>query len=268
MKRIFYLILQAVLVSSMGTSAHAQYSNVPQHLFFHVTLGPQFTHPVSGRLLLFVSPGAGDKSVDVNMMMPTKVYIAAKEISFLAPGETVDIDADDVAFPSPISQATPGDYEAQAVLDTAHTYNYSGRQAGDLLSAVVPLSAWNPQTQPPPGIALTTPVPTPPDPLASMPEVRSSLQAVELSSTALSKFWGRNISMRAWVLLPPGYHSHPKRHYPTVYFTHGFGGDFNTIRARFAPVFYDRMKIGKMPEMIWVLLDESTPPARTNWQTV
>jgi hypothetical protein len=65
--------------------------------------------------------------------------------------------------------------------------------------------------------------------------------------------------MRAWVLLPPGYGSHPQERYPTVYFTHGFGGSLAGIRSRFAPVFYQHMKSGKMPEMIWVLLDESSP---------
>jgi hypothetical protein len=61
------------------------------------------------------------------------------------------------------------------------------------------------------------------------------------------------------VLLPPGYDSHPNDRYPTVYFTHGFGGTLKGLRARFAPVLYDRMKQGRMPEMIWVLLDESSP---------
>jgi S-formylglutathione hydrolase FrmB len=65
--------------------------------------------------------------------------------------------------------------------------------------------------------------------------------------------------MRGWVLLPPGYEKHPAEKYPTVYFTHGFGGTLPGLRARYAPVLYDRMKQGKMPEMIWVLLDESSP---------
>jgi S-formylglutathione hydrolase FrmB len=43
-----------------------------------------------------------------------------------------------------------------------------------------------------------------------------------------------------------------------VYFTHGFGGTLQALRARYAQVLYDRMKQGKMPEMIWVLLDESS----------
>jgi S-formylglutathione hydrolase FrmB len=45
----------------------------------------------------------------------------------------------------------------------------------------------------------------------------------------------------------------------TVYFTHGFGGTLQGLRARYAAVLYDRMKQGHMPEMIWVLLDESSP---------
>jgi hypothetical protein len=89
--------------------------------------------------------------------------------------------------------------------------------------------------------------------------VVAALKPLDFVSPALSSFWGRPIHMRAWVLLPPSYASHPNLRYPTVYFTHGFGGTLQGIRARFAPVLYDRMKQGHMPEMIWVLLDESSP---------
>jgi S-formylglutathione hydrolase FrmB len=65
--------------------------------------------------------------------------------------------------------------------------------------------------------------------------------------------------MRGWVLLPPGYAAHPKDRYPTVYFTHGFGDTLSGLRERFPAIFYDRMKQGRMPQMIWVLLDESSP---------
>jgi enterochelin esterase-like enzyme len=249
----------AVLVCTVSILAQAQQTKSPQHLLFHVTLGSQFHQPVSGRMLLFVSPGSGEKAVDMSMMAPTKVYIAGKEISHLLPGETVDIDADDGAFPGPLFQAAPGDYEAQVVLDVAHTYNYAGRQPGDLISDVVALPRWNPQTEPTITMTLTSTVPEPPDALAHMPDVQGALQRVDFSSPILSKFWGRNIHMKAWVLLPPGYSSHPREKYPTVYFTHGFGGSMDEMRARFAPVLYQKMKSGKMPKMIWVLLDESSP---------
>jgi len=89
--------------------------------------------------------------------------------------------------------------------------------------------------------------------------VNAALKPLDFVSPALTRFWGRQIHMRGWVLLPPGYDGHTKDHYPTVYFTHGFGGTLRGLRSRYAPVLYDRMKQEKMPEMIWVLLDESSP---------
>ena len=182
----------------------------------------------------------------MDMMAPAKTYIAAKEVPYLAPGQTVEIDADDLVFPAPLSNAVPGDYEAQAILDVGHAYNYSGRTPGDLESDVAALVAWDPRQQQPPALALTMIVPEPPDPLTKFPDVISALELVDFRSSVLSKFWGRDIHMKAWVLLPPGYGSHPKERYPTVYFTHGFGGTLPGLRERYAPFLYQRMKSGKI----------------------
>src|SRR3569833_107818 len=95
-----------------------------KHLFFRVTIGPQFTAPVSGRLLILLAEGKGAKAVDENPFAPTAVHVAAKEVADLSAGESVDIDTDDVAFPGPFSELKPGDYQAQAVLDVNHSYNY------------------------------------------------------------------------------------------------------------------------------------------------
>ena len=156
----------------------------------------------------------------------------------------------------PLSEATVGNYRAQVVLDVHHSYNYDGRAPGDLvstpISVVLPLSSA-------PTLTLAQVVPEPPDALAQRPDVVSALKPLDVVSPALTHFWGREIHMRGWVLLPPGYATHPNDRYPTVYFTHGFGGTLQGLRARYAPVLYDRMKQGHMPEMIWVLLDESSP---------
>ncbi len=192
------------------------------------------------------------------MMAPTRTYVAAKEVPYLSPGQTVAVDADDIVFPGPLTNAPSGDYEAQAVLDVEHTYSYSGRSPGDLESEVAALPGWNPQQQLPPALTLTTTVPEPPDPLSSSADLLSALELVDFRSPVLSRFWGRDIHMKAWVLLPPGYGSHPRLRYPTVYFTHGFGDTLATLRSRYAPPLYQRMQSGKMPQMIWVLLDESS----------
>ena len=245
----------ALLLVAATCLCHAQ--TTPQHAFFHIALDRSFATPVSGRLLLFVAPPSGDSSaVDINMMSPESVYVAAKEIPHLAPGELIDIDADDLVFPRPLSQAAPGSYRVQAVLDVHHSYNYDGREPGDLLSAPIAVSL---PFSTAPTLTLIQVASEHPDPLATRPDVAAALKPLDFVSPLLSAFWGRAIHMRGWVLLPPGYDSHPNDRYPTVYFTHGFGGTLQGLRARYASVLYDCMKQGSMPAMIWVLLDESSP---------
>ena len=230
------------------------------HDFFRVSLDHSFPRPVSGRLLLFIAPKAADakdaSSIDMDMMSPAGVYVVAREVPHLAPGESVDIDADDIVFPGPLSRAPAGSYRLQAVLDVDHNYNYQGRVPGDIISVPVDV---NVPLGPPPAVTLSQTVPAPPDPLAQRPDVDAALKPLDMISPVLSSYWGREIHVRGWVLLPPGYAAHPKEHYPTVYFTHGFGGALAGLRERYGPILYDRMKQGRMPEMIWVLLDESSP---------
>ncbi|MGD0629893.1 MAG: alpha/beta hydrolase-fold protein [Terracidiphilus sp.] len=255
--RIVILAFCVAFLAFPPGAGHAQPAPSQQHAFFHVALDTSFTKPVSGRLLLFIAPATGDaSSVDMNMMSPESVYVVAKEIASLAPGESVDIDADDLVFPRPLSQAAGGAYRAQAALDVRHSYNYDGREPGDLLSGVIAL---NLPFSVSPTLTLAETVPQPPDPLAQRPDITSALKPLDFVSPVLTQFWGREIHMRGWVLLPPAYETHPHDTYPTVYFTHGFGATLPMLRARYAPLLYDRMKQAKMPEMIWVLLDESSP---------
>jgi S-formylglutathione hydrolase FrmB len=247
----FTCIAAAVFAQTPGAA--------PQHDFFRVTLDHSFPSPVSGRLLLFIAPNAGDaNSVDMDMMSPTSVVVAAREVAHLVPGESVDIDADDMVFPQPLARAPAGRYRVQAVLDVHHNYNYAGRVAGDLLS--VPVSVSVPLAgSSAPALTLAQIVPEDPDPLSQRADVSAALKPLDMVSPVLTSYWGREIHMRGWVLLPPGYAAHPGERYPTVYFTHGFGGTLGGLRERFAPLLYDRMKQGRMPQMIWLLLDESSP---------
>lgn len=250
--RLVWIAVLQIAFACGGVAAQT-----PQHAFVRVSLAKNFSTPVSGRLLLFAAPASGDASaVDINMMEPTSVYVSAKEVEHLAPGAAVDIDADDLAFPAPFSSAARGSYRIQAVLDIHHNYAYSGRAPGDLVSAPMVVSMpFGVQ----PDLILDQTVPEPPDPLAHRPDVQAALKPIDFVSPVLTRFWERDIHMHGWVLLPPDYRAHPHDRYPTVYFTHGFGGDLPMLRGRYAPLFFDRMKSGRMPPMIWVLLDESSP---------
>ncbi len=239
---------------------------------FHVSLGAASNAPVSGRLLVFAEPADAARAeakgkpvteVDASPFNLDVASVAAQEVTNLAPGAAVDVDADVSAFPKAFSALKPGRYLVQAVLDRNHDYNYVGRDAGDLVSPVVEvdlpaggaltLSQALPQTDP------WAPRPgSPPERAAEIAAARPDVHALDVESAALSRFWGRAIHMRGWVVTPPGYADHPQERYPTVYYTHGFGGNLARLVG---PAVYIRtaMAKGEMPPMIWVLLDESSP---------
>jgi enterochelin esterase-like enzyme len=244
------------------------------HTIVNVSLGAASTTPTSGRLLVFATlakdaqAGKDGKVTEIAMspFSPKAVAIAAREISRMAPGDTVGMDADETAFPQGFSQLPPGDYLVQAVLDVNHDYNYGGRSTGDLFSAVVPVKvapgvAW-------PVLALTDKVPArdvwtlPPnasqDARDAAPEARKHATAIDFVSPSLSAFWGRPIHMKAWVLTPPGYKPDGGERYPVVYETHGFGGSFERYAGSVANA-WAAMSKGQMPRMVWVFLDESSP---------
>jgi putative esterase len=227
----------------------------PQHLFFRVTLSQQFTAPVSGRVLIFLESGTGAKEIDENPFRPTAVYIAAKEVTELRPGASVDVDTDDLAYPEGFSNLKAGDYQAQAVLDVAHTYAYDGREPGDLVSDVVALKGYAPGASAEPTLELDRTVPEPEMPKQD-PDFVAHTHLEDFASAALSSFFGRPVHVRAWVVTPPKYDAKSAVRYPTVYWTHGFGGTLQRVKGTGA-MLYQRMAQGKMPPMIWVMLDES-----------
>ncbi len=219
--------------------------------------------PLKGRLLIFIKRGAGDKEVDTAEFRPQETWVAAREVQDLMPGDKVEVDADEIAFPKPFSNLPPGDYEVQAVLDVNHTYDYSGRNPEDWISPVTPLPHWNPAGGAEPNLTLDRHPSPDQQQTAQLAKLREQSQPgvaskEELVSTLLTRFWGRPTSIKAWVILPPGYTENTRARYPTVYWTHGFGGNLEYSLASGLRL-HTRMKDGKMPPMIWVMLDESIP---------
>jgi len=266
-------LLALIVVAAVSGRAALEWQARSQPPIFLVKLDGAATQPVSGRLLLFATPAQAARadapggvvtSVDADAWHPNKAAVAARDIARLAPGQTVEIDTDALAFPTGFSHLPPGDYLLQAVLDQDHNYNYSGRDTGDLISPVV--SVRLPAITP--AVLKLVAVHTRAEPWSlpwESPAVRADaadarLHTVKLERTSalLSAFWGRDIAMRGWVLLPPGYDASATRRYPTVYFTHGYGGDENTLVDDVVNV-HLAMKQGSMPPMIWVFLDQSSP---------
>ena len=230
---------------------------------FKVKISPSLPGPLSGRLLIFMKRGQGDKEVDVDHYSetgfhPESTWMVAKEIHDLQPGRSVEVDANDKAFPHAFSQAPASQWEAQAILDVDHTYSYRGRSSKDWQSSVVSLVGGAVSTE----LTLTEHSPESQDE-AALPGVLASVkpevaQQVDIQSPSLTQFWGKPTAIHAWVILPPNYDANRKQVYPAVYWTSGFTGnmeyDLETgLRLR------KRMDEGKMPPMVWVMLDQSIP---------
>ena len=219
---------------------------------FQVTVAPELSDkPVSGRLLVFMAQQAKpNKLLGPDMMDPNKVWVEAIELHDVAPGKAIEV-APTLAFPKPFSEAPAGDYQFMALLDVNHDYTYMTRaDAGDLYSAVEK-AALDPAK--PIALALSHRVPA-----ADFKET-ASLKLVSMESRALSRFWGRPITVDAVVLLPPSYAKEPQRRYPAVYQIHGYGGTHIYSARRDGPVATSKMASGQMPEMIWVFLNGECP---------
>jgi enterochelin esterase-like enzyme len=182
---------------------------------------------------------------------PGAARVAAVEVLHVAPGQTIDFDPDLLAYPVPLSQAPAGTYHFMALLDTDHSYARNGMGPDDLYGPVVTVTELNPADAKPVELVLNQRV-APRRP----PQDTENVKLVEFRSALLSEFWGRPITMRAGVVLPPSYAKVPERRYPTVYSIHGFGGDHRSAWSA-GPALVRQMADGQRAEIVHVYLDAS-----------
>lgn len=209
--------------------------------------------PVSGRLFVFLSRDT--KAAEIlgpDFMDPSVTYATAIEVRNLLPGATVAVDPDVLSVPEPFSKAPAGDYRVQALLDVDHSYAYNGPGSGDLCSEIAAASALDPSAAEPIALTLSKRLDKP------GPVSTDTIKLVTFESPALTAFWGRTITMRAGVVLPPSYATAPKLRYPTVYMVHGYGGSHGAAWTHGATL-QKQMADGSLPEMIFVYLDGSCP---------
>ncbi len=167
----------------------------PAHVFFHVQAAASLPGPVSGRLLIFVKQGSGDKEVETSEFRLEDTWVAAREIHDLAPGASVEVDADEISYPKPFTALAPGTYEAQAVLDVDHTYNYSGRGVTDWESGVIAMSNWTPGAGAEPALTIDHHPEENPRRVEAIAKAKSAAgpgvaQLEEMESPLLTRFWG------------------------------------------------------------------------------
>ena len=123
-----------LFVALLFPSLAATQDGSPGPVRFRVFLEPALASaPVSGRLLVFMTASA--KPLDVITpgfgLEAKDVWIVAKEVHRLAPGDSIVVGAEDIAYPQPLSRASPGDYQVMALLDTDHNAAYTGMTSAE-----------------------------------------------------------------------------------------------------------------------------------------
>jgi len=249
--RVFRNIVRAAMILCC-IAALASPTQVAGPVRFHVVL-PADVAPqgARGRLLVFMTDQPGNRDVLTTGFVPGDVAVAAGELDFLASGATYAFNPDEKCFPRPFSSYVKGRYQFMALLDTDYSFVYSGLGPGDLYSPVVVKEELDPAAAPP--VVL---------PLTRMEAERrladtSSVRLAEFRSPLLSAFWGRPITMRAGVVLPPAWRAGGKR-FPAVYHVHGFGGDHREAWYQ-GPSLAAKIREGKRAPMVHVFLDGSFP---------
>lgn len=284
MKHLRPLIAAVILLGAgsppLGLAALAQTASAPAPQVV-VELAAPTTGPVSGRLrltaipfeemqrtnnVLRMNPDAFPDRYPPEVLPDTTssgpVWLAAQEVLNLKSGESLAFQPGALVYPNDLSRMPPGVYGLQAMLDVNRNGGYNRRpDDGDLFSPVMKVVL--PLTQPlrialkprNPSTAWNDTSRTPSVTLARTQAAINSTRLVEVESPALTAFWGRPISVRAFVMTPPGYQDGKER-YPTVFFFGGFSSKLDRVTFDWEDQRrWDDMVSGAEPKMIWVFLE-------------
>ncbi len=216
----------SVRVAAASAQAEARTASETQSsLAFRVTFDPNLQpRPYSGRVLVVVANALSDEPrLEINnWFRPPHVF--GKDVKEWLAGESTLVDDAALFFPRRLSELPSGEYRIQAVARRSLDDPVPGQGTGDLYSAPVAL-ALDPAQTGPLDLRLDRVV-------AAQPfEESSGVKSVEFVSSLLSKFHGRDIQMRAAVVLPAGWTDDPRKRYPVLYMIPGFGGDHRMAKS-------------------------------------
>ena len=225
-------------------TAEAQRASAP--LRFAITFPTaKGTTPIDGRLLVLISADtSGEPRTKVSDNVST-AQVFGIDVDGWRPGETRVVDANAFGYPIPsLAQLPPGRYRVQALVNRYETFRRSdghtvklppdrgeGQQwsskPGNLYSPVRVLTVNAARGDGPIQLTLDQEIP----PVVDFASKQTKyVKYVRVRSARLSKFWGRDIELAAWVLLPEGFDAHPDARYPLV-INHGhFPADMGAFR--------------------------------------
>ena len=204
---------------------------------------------------------------------------------------TITIDAKTFGYPlRSLADIPAGDYTIQGVFNVYEQFHLAtgqtvwlppdqgegqkwNRKPGNPLSKPMEIH-FDPKSATPIKLKLDGTIPqikgTPADPeviAAKQPEAKW-LKYMRFKSDKLSKFWGRDTYLGAWVLLPDGFDEHPNAKYPLVvwqdHFSAGMKPAFtakpgDSPRGSAGYRFFQDWTTGRLPHVIMLFVQNANP---------
>ena len=196
---------------------------------FTVTVpASRVSSPIDGRLLVMISADTtGEPRTQVSDAATT-AQVFGVDVDDWRAGTPRTVDGTAFGYPlRSLANVPPGRYRVQAMINRYQTYRRSdghtvklppdkweGQQyankPGNLYSRAVNLTISKTGTIP---LVLDQEIP----PVADFARLETKyVKYLRIKSELLSKFWGTDTYLGAWVLLPEGFDSHPSARYPLV----------------------------------------------------
>ena len=197
------------------------------------------TKPLNGHLVLVIAKSGEEEP----RMQMSEDYLSAQgfgvDAENLAPGQPLVIDGKKFGFPiASLKDVPAGDYFVQAVFNVYEEFHLATGKTVWLPPDKGEGQHWNLK----PGNPYNKPVKVHFDPKAqgtiklTLDQVIAPIEGtdqdqlvmaakdpgtkwlkyIRFKSEKLSQFWGRDVYLGAWILLPEGFDEHPDAHYPLV----------------------------------------------------
>lgn len=200
--------------------------------------------PLQGRLILIFAPGGDKEPRELVAWDQDAIPFYGMDVAGWRPGEPRIFDRTAFGFPlRSLEHLPPGTYRVQAVLNRYETFVRADGARLELPPDRGEGQVWrkkpgNLYSEPRevridrgegPAIAMTLDQEIPPIPPFEGQQT-DSVRYLRIRSVGLSRFWGRDMYVGAWVRLPWGYADHPDARYPLV-IAHGhFPGEPGMFR--------------------------------------
>jgi hypothetical protein len=255
------------------------------------------TAPLHGRLILIFSKDASSEPRNQMEETYTSAQAFGVDADGVAPSQPLVVDAKTFGYPRrSLADLDAGDYQVQAVFNVYEQFHLASGKTVWLPPDKGEGQHWNskpgnPYNKPakihfdpksPAAIKLTLDQTLPPiegtdrDPMviAARNPAAKWLKYMRFKSDALSKFWGRDVYLGAWILLPDGFDEHPDAKYPLVVYQDHFFAGFRYLnltqippdpksptyaRQKSSYEFFQDWTSGRLPRVILIYVQNANP---------